>query len=64
LSLDVLEQQIIELRNEGYQSKPESRKAKKYLIEQMLARGFKQGEIVDHLGISRKTIYNLMKSQL
>ncbi len=62
LSLDVLEQQINEVKNGIYESKPESNKARRYLIEQMLARGFKRVEIADYLGIDRKTVYNLMKS--
>jgi len=45
-------------------SKPESRKAKKYLIEQLVARGHKRGEIAERLGVSRKTIYNILKSSL
>lgn len=64
LSLDVLEQQISELKNGIYESKPESSKAKRYLIEQMLARGFKRVEIAHYLGVDRKTVYNLMKTPL
>jgi putative transposase len=40
---------------------PKSRKAKKYVIEQLLARGFKKIEIADRLEISRKTVYNILK---
>jgi transposase len=45
-------------------NKPESRKAKRYLIEQLIARGYKRGEIAERLGISRKTVYNMLKSTL
>ena len=64
LSLDVLEQQINDVKSGIYESKPESSKAKRYLIEQMLARGFKKVEIADYLEIDRKTVYNLLTSQL
>ncbi len=45
-------------------SKPESRKAKKYLIEQLIARGYTRAEIADRLSVSRKTVYNILKSSL
>ncbi len=61
LSLDVMEEQIHAVKAGAFQSVPERKKAKKYLIEQMLARGFTKVEIADQLGISRKTVYNLMK---
>ena len=64
LSLDAMEEQIQAVKSGAFQSVPESRKAKKYLIEQMIARGFTKVEIADQLGISRKTVYNLMKSPL
>ncbi len=60
LSLDVLEERIRDVRNGNVQSVPESRSAKKYLIEQMIARGFTKVEIADQLGMSRKTVYNLL----
>ncbi|NWF56386.1 MAG: transposase [Syntrophaceae bacterium] len=40
--------------------KPESMAAKKYLVEQLLARGYTRTQIADNLGISRKTVYNLL----
>lgn len=39
---------------------PESKKAKKFVVEQLLARGFKKCEIAQRLGISRGTVYNLL----
>ena len=62
LSLEALEEQIEAVKSGTFQSAPGSRKAKKFLIEQMLARGFKRVEIADQLGVSRKTVYNLLKS--
>lgn len=64
LSLDAMEEQIHAVKSGAFQSVPESKKAKKYLIEQMIARAFTKVEIADQLGISRKTVYNLMKSPL
>ena len=63
LALDVVEKQIEKFKNCGFPNKPESRKAKRFLIEQLVARGFKRSEIAEQLGISRKTVYNLLKTQ-
>ena len=40
----------------------ESKQAKKYIAEQLLARGFKKTEIADKMGISRKAVYNILNS--
>jgi len=40
----------------------ESKKAKKYIVEQLLARGFKKTDIARRLGISRITVYNILNS--
>jgi putative transposase len=61
LSMDELERKIDSIINKPY-TEPESRKARKYLIEQLIARGYKRDEISERLGISRKTIYNILKS--
>jgi len=42
--------------------KPETRKARQYIVEQLLARGFKKTEIAAHLSVSRKTVYNILNS--
>jgi putative transposase len=41
---------------------PESKKAKKYIVDQLLARGFKKSEIAKRLGISRPSLYNIINS--
>lgn len=41
---------------------PQSKTAKKYVVQQLLARGFKKTEIADKLHISRKTVYNILNS--
>ena len=61
LNLETLEKKIEEMKRNSVVSSPESRKAKKYLIEQLLARGFKKTEIAERLGMSRKTVYNILK---
>ena len=61
LSFEMLENQIEDIRNNPVSRSPEQRKAKKYLIEQLLSRGFTRKEIAHKLGISRKTVYNILK---
>ena len=39
---------------------PSDNRAKRYLVEQLISRGFTRKEIALKLGISRKTIYNLL----
>jgi putative transposase len=39
---------------------PSDKTAKKYLVEQLISRGFTRKEIARKLGISRKTVYNLL----
>lgn len=63
LSMVDLERRIEDMKNNYFASRaPESKKAKKFLVEQLISRGFKRSEIADKLGVSRKTIYNILKS--
>ena len=62
--MEELERQIETVEKGFSHSKPESRKAKKYLIEQLIARGYTRAEIADRLSVSRKTVYNILKSSL
>ena len=62
--MEELEKQIKTVEKECSNSKPESRKAKKYLIEQLIARGYTRTEIADRLGVSRKTVYNILRASL
>ena len=41
---------------------PQSKTAKKYVVQQLIAGGFKKTEIADKLQISRKTVYNILDS--
>jgi len=62
LSIDDLDKKIDEVKNCNFPDLPSSRKAKKFLIEQLIARGYKRSEIAERLGISLKTIYNIVRS--
>lgn len=42
---------------------PESKKARLFLVEQLIARGYKRDVIASRLGISMKTVYNILKAQ-
>jgi len=42
---------------------PEDKKARKFLVDQLIARGYKRKEIATKLGISVKTVYNILKVQ-
>jgi len=64
MGLDELEGQIEAVTMSHFPYKPETRKAKKYFIEQLIARGYKRSEIAERLCISPKTIYNILKSSL
>ena len=61
-AIEELEKQIEAVGKEHFHSKPESRKAKKYLIEQLISRGYTRAEIAERLGVSRKTVYNILKA--
>lgn len=41
---------------------PQGKEAKQYVVQQLLARGFRKTEIADKLQISRKTVYNILNS--
>lgn len=62
LNVEELERLEEEVRNHGLASSPESKKAKRFVIEQLLARGYNQIEVAARLGVCRKTVYNLLKS--
>jgi len=63
-NVEDLERQIEQLRTSPFPNNPVTRRAKKYLIEQLVARGYKRSEIAHKLGISRKTVYNLLRSSI
>jgi putative transposase len=59
-SSDTLEEDIMDFENIRGLRKPEGMKAKKYLVEQLIARGYTITQVADHLGIARKTVYNIL----
>ena len=61
-SMDDIQKLIEEARGTKWQRSPASRRANKYVIEQLLARGYKRSQISERLGMSRKTIYNILRS--
>jgi putative transposase len=63
-AMEELEKQIEIVGKEHNSRSPESKKAKKYLIEQLISRGYKRSEIAERLGVSRKTVYNILKAPL
>jgi putative transposase len=63
LSMEVLEKQIEDMKRERFSfGNPKSKIARKFIIEQLIARGYKRSEIAKKLGVSRKTIYNILNS--
>ena len=56
LLLEELEEVKKKVQKGDFPGKPETRKAKKFLIEQLLARGFSQTEIARQFDWSRKTV--------
>ena len=50
----------IDFENLRGSRKPESKKARKYLVEQLLARGYTRTQIAEQLNISRKTVFNIL----
>ena len=65
LSMESLEKQIEDMKKKPFSSKnPKSKIARKFIIEQLIARGFKRSEIAKKIGVSRKTIYNVLKSDI
>jgi len=61
-NMETLERRIDEAAAQYREHKPGSRQAMKFLIEQLLARGFKRSEISERLHISPKTVYNILKT--
>lgn len=59
LELTELECRLQELGNNRSRT-PESKKAKRYIVEQLLARGYKKTEIAKRLGISRTAVYDIL----
>ena len=61
LELTELERRLEEVASTRARSE-ESKEAKKYIAEQLLARGYKKTEIASRMGISRKAVYNILNA--
>ena len=59
-----LDQRIRALKTGSPAISPESKKARRFLIEQLIARGYKRDEIADRIGVSIKTVYNTLKASV
>jgi putative transposase len=59
-----LDERIASLEEGRLHPLPSDKMAKKYVVEQMISRGFTRREIAQKLGISRKTVYNLLSQPL
>jgi len=64
LSTEAIEERIESLKCATFIREPETLTAKRFLVEQLISRGYKRGEIAERLGVSRKTIYNILKRPL
>jgi putative transposase len=62
LDMDELDRQIEVMKRRRFPNIPERTRARRYLVEQLIARGYKRKEIADRLGLSRKTVYNIMRT--
>lgn len=60
LDEEQLDRRITAMRNGLASSSPETKNARRFLIEQLIARGYKRYEIAERLGVSVKTIYNTL----
>jgi len=62
LTTDIqIEEKIAELKNQKRLKTPQDITARRYLIDQLIARGYKHVEITAKLGISRDSLYRWMK---
>ena len=55
-----LDERIVSFEEGRLHPSPSDKTAKKYVVEQLISRGFTRREIAQKLGISRKTVYNLL----
>ena len=61
LNEEDVKQAIHAMKVQNKRITPETRKARRFLIEQLIARGHKREEIAAMLGVSVKTVYNTLK---
>ncbi|MBW1698665.1 MAG: transposase [Deltaproteobacteria bacterium] len=57
-----LERSISTMKARNTRISPETKKARRFLIEQLIARGYRREDIGAMLGVSVKTVYNTLKA--
>ena len=62
LDEDDIQQSIRAMRTRNKRISPETKKARRFLIEQLIARGYKREDIAGRFGVSVKTVYNILKA--
>lgn len=63
LSQEALNEKVEEIRQSKKLGPPVSKEAKKYVVEQLIARGYKRSEIATRMNVSRKTVYNWLQAE-
>jgi putative transposase len=61
LDEEEIQESIKAMKSPGNRISPETKKARRFLIEQLIARGYKREDIAASFGVSVKTIYNTIK---
>ena len=57
-----IEKRIREMKDWKTKNTPEEKSARKFLVQQLIARGYKRQEIAEKIGVSVKTIYNILNA--
>jgi putative transposase len=63
LDEEEIQESIKAMKSPGNRISPETKKARRFLIEQLIARGYKREDIAASFGVSVKTIYNTIKAK-
>ena len=61
LSDTELEKRIAATKSAMRPIPPETRKARRFMMEQLVSRGYSRQEIAERFGVSVKTVYNILK---
>ena len=56
-----IESEIEKFKNKKTVSSPQDKKAIKYLVQQLISRGYNKEKIAEKLHINRSTVYRLIK---
>jgi len=61
---EALDKELRKLKRKKARTSPKDRKARRFLVNQLIARGYKRREIAEKLGVSVKTVYNILKTPI